>query len=100
MATETKDVQNEQTKRATTVSELKVVTVSELAKRAGGKMWPWRLAEFGYHVDGKQVETRLTMTLMEMLRQKGVVCTYDKTRKRPVIYMACGNKTIAVVVKL
>jgi len=78
----------------------RLVSVSELAKYAGGKMWPWRLAKLGYHTNAKQVEVRLATMIMNALRQGGFTCTYDKIRRVPVVYVTCGSKTIAVIVKL
>jgi len=78
----------------------RVVSASELAKYASGKMWPWQLAKLGYRTNAKQVEIRLATMIMNALRQGGFTCTYDRMRKVPVVHVTCGNKTIAVIVKL
>lgn len=78
----------------------RLVSVSELAKNAGGKMWPWRLAKLGYRTNAKQVEIRLATMVMNALRQGGFTCAYDKIRRVPVVYVKCGGKTVAAIVKL
>jgi len=76
------------------------VNIEELAKRAGGKMWYVKLRKFGYNVNPKQVEVKLAMAIMDVLRQRGFVCSYDRSFKVPVVYATCNDMTFAIIVRL